>query len=385
MPLENVRRLRFDDLDRARVQDEAIASALENTEEHLRRYRADPLSHGGRYVAADLFKETFAAYRASPATRNRYNAPIHNAAAVLSAEQLRQRLQDGEDPRQDTVLLLTGIPGSGKTTTVLELGVLSISHRAVFEGQLVKPETTFPKIQQVLDAGLKPVIVVAHTTPEEALRNTLRRFAVHGRGAGIGVMADIQAGLPAGLRAVRAHFGSAVALEVADYRDRRQARRLQGWENLPILESEGNHERITTRLRQELERLRERGQLGDDAERQALGLVPLARPQRLDGPGDRRHAPPGQRRDVAAAGRAQAFATLSQEQATVLHPELAVVYKVLERLRQQGVDVGRTAVDREAILARARALMIERLRQGLLPTLQDSAERLLPSSFDPER
>ena len=76
---------------------------------------------------------------------------------------------------------------------------------------------------------------------------------------------------------------------------------------------------------------------------------------------------------------------MSRERATVLHPELAVVYKVLERLRQQSVDAGRTAVDQEAILARARTLMTERLRQGLLPTLQDSAERLLPSSFDPER
>ena len=83
MPLETVRRIRFDDLDRARVQDEAIALAIENTEAHIWRYLSDEQSPGGRYVAADLFKETFPQYAASPEARNRYNAPVHNAAAVL--------------------------------------------------------------------------------------------------------------------------------------------------------------------------------------------------------------------------------------------------------------------------------------------------------------
>ena len=199
MALEPIRVARFEELDRAKVQDEAIASATNNTEEHIRRYIADPLSHGGRYVAADLFKETFPAFAQGPESRNRYNAPVHNAAAVLSAEQFRRRLADDRDPQQRLAILLTGIPGAGKTTSVLRGGELPADVRVIFEGQLVRPETTIPKVEQVLEAGLAPIIVVAHAMPEDALRNTLRRFAVHGRGAGIKVMADIQAGLPAGL------------------------------------------------------------------------------------------------------------------------------------------------------------------------------------------
>ena len=144
-------------------------------------YAADPRSFGGRYVATDLFKETFAAYAASRESRNRYNAPVHNSAAVLSAEQFRRVLRQADDPARDTVVLLTGIPGAGKTSLVLAGGGLSPDTKAVFEGQLVKPETTIPKVQQVLDAGLRPVIIAVHATPESALRNTLKRFGEEGR------------------------------------------------------------------------------------------------------------------------------------------------------------------------------------------------------------
>ena len=88
-------------------------------------YVADPRSFGGRYIAADLFKETFAAYAESRESRNRYNAPVHNSAAVLSAEQFRRVLRQADDPARDTVVLLTGIPGAGKTSSVLAGGGLS--------------------------------------------------------------------------------------------------------------------------------------------------------------------------------------------------------------------------------------------------------------------
>ena len=98
-------------------------------------YVADPRSFGGRYIAADLFKETFAAYAESRESRNRYNAPVHNSAAVLSAEQFRRVLGQADDPACDTVVLLTGIPGAGKTSSVLAGGGLSPDTKAVFEGQ----------------------------------------------------------------------------------------------------------------------------------------------------------------------------------------------------------------------------------------------------------
>ena len=41
----------------------------------------------------------------------------------------------------------------------------------IFKGQLVRRESTLPKIEQALDAGLRPLVIV-HAQPEDALRNT---------------------------------------------------------------------------------------------------------------------------------------------------------------------------------------------------------------------
>ena len=118
MPLETILRQQFADPDRARVQDEAIASAIGRTEMHIQRYCDDPRSFGGRYVAADLFKETFEQFAESKESRNRYNLPVHNSATVLSAEQPRLLIAEA-DPSRNKLVFLTGIPGAGKTSSVL--------------------------------------------------------------------------------------------------------------------------------------------------------------------------------------------------------------------------------------------------------------------------
>ena len=56
-----------------------------------------------------------------------------------------------------------------------------------------------PKIEHVLAAGLRPIVVAVHTPAEVALVNTLRRYERHGRGASVEAMASIQGGLPQGL------------------------------------------------------------------------------------------------------------------------------------------------------------------------------------------
>lgn len=278
--LETIVRRDFKDQERS-VMQENIARAVEaDPEKFMERFKKLPQSLEGRFISADTFKETFEQYRESNATRNALNAPAHNAAAVLASEQFRRVLAEPTEPGRDRVVLLTGIPGAGKTSSVLENGILPRHTHAVYEGQLANPEVALAKVKQVLDAGLTPVIMVAHTTPEQALENTLKRFSEIGRGASIGVMATIQGGLPAGLSAVRELYGDAVELRVMDRRNFTNQKALSGWDNLPILESEGNHERIKQRLTQHLEQ--QRGHLSESAYRQAAGLAPIA-DRRIDG------------------------------------------------------------------------------------------------------
>ncbi|MBT2326386.1 zeta toxin family protein [Variovorax paradoxus] len=136
-------------------------------------------------------------------------------------------MRDDSDPNRDTAIFLTGIPGAGKTSAVIGSG-FPANARVLFEGQLNRPEPTMEKIQAALDAGLTPVIIAVRVTPELALRRTFQRFEEYGRGAGINVMADIQAGLPDGLRKVHDRFGDAVQLTVLDNRFPGQRKALQG-------------------------------------------------------------------------------------------------------------------------------------------------------------
>jgi|ERR1700678_2419417 len=107
MTLEPILRRQFSNPDRSAVQ-EAVASAVErNPERFIERYLSLEQSLGGRYVSADLFKETFEQYGASKDSRNRYNAPVHNAAAVLASANLRRLVSAPDQHGRDTVILLT--------------------------------------------------------------------------------------------------------------------------------------------------------------------------------------------------------------------------------------------------------------------------------------
>ena len=270
--METIQRISFSDDFRNEVQD-IVASAVEtDPERFMRRYSALPQSFGGRFVNADLFKETFEQYAESKESRNLFNTPVHNAAAVLTSEQLRRTLQEKPESGRNEVILLTGSPGSGKTSTVLEKTRWPDKVHALYEGQLADPEVATAKVMQTLDAGFNPVIVVAHTTPEQALDNALTRFDESGRGASIMAIARIQGGLPNGLRAVHHIFGDGVELRIWDRRIFDEPKLYRGWEHIPVLESEGNHEHIRHRLTQHLE-LR-RTSLTESAYRQAAGLAP---------------------------------------------------------------------------------------------------------------
>jgi hypothetical protein len=112
--LEQIVRRDFSQPDRAEVQERVAQQVEHDPEPFLARYIEDPRSFGGYYVNSDLFKETFAEYRESRQTRNRYNAPVHNAAAVLASEQFRRVISYDLELGPNVALFLTGIPALEK-------------------------------------------------------------------------------------------------------------------------------------------------------------------------------------------------------------------------------------------------------------------------------
>ncbi len=212
--MEPIQSRGFSDPAKIKAETAAIKLAETNTDKVLAAYAARPDTFGGRYVAADTFKELMPGFGESRASRNALNGAVHNAAAVLSSEQFRRVVEHGPQPGRETVVFVTGIPGAGKSTTIAR--AVEGSATVVFEGQLSRPETAMQKIEHALQKGFKVEIVAVHVTPEVALERTNSRYLNrnNGRGASLNVMADIQGNLPAGLRQIEERFGKNVGLTV---------------------------------------------------------------------------------------------------------------------------------------------------------------------------
>ena len=273
MTLQPIIRRQFTERDRAELQETIAQRVEQNANYFLKRYEQLPQSFKGCYINSDLFKEIFPEYAASKEAKTRYNAVVHNAAAVLAAEQFRRIVAD---PLREgkKVIFLTGIPGAGKTSSIIISGELAPDIKAVYEGQLSDAKFAIPKIQDVLDAALEPEIVAVHTPPERALENTFKRFYETGRGAGIHVMAKIQGELPSGLAAIREHFGGTVHLKIIDRSDATNTVIKTGWENLDLLQKEGDYEYIKQRLTNAFHEARRTGRISEACYLQANGNVP---------------------------------------------------------------------------------------------------------------
>jgi hypothetical protein len=146
--IEPIIRRKFSQPDRAAVQEQVCLAV-------------------GRYVNSDLMKEMFSEYNASREHRNRYNLPVHNAAAVLAAAQFRAAIADDSVPYRTNALFLTGVPGAGKTTAVLaNRDQFPQDARILYEGQLSDPVNALPKFDAALAHGLNIEIMAIHLPAE---------------------------------------------------------------------------------------------------------------------------------------------------------------------------------------------------------------------------
>ena len=321
----------FSDPVRAKVQEDTVSEVQANPDKFINQYVKDERSFNGRYVASDLFKEMFEPFAASKESRNYFNAVVHNAAAVLSSEQFNRVLKDKTHPERDTVVFLTGIPGAGKTSSVLEKNEdgsftgLPNHFKMVFEGKLDDPKTSIPKIQSVLDAGFKPVIMAVHRQPEIALENTFKRFNEEGRGASIETMASIQGKTPDGLETIYKNFGDEVQLTVRDLREAGNSKHLVGWENLDILRSEGNYETIKQTLTNRVESAFKHGEISSDCYSQAIGKAPRPIDQSLVRADGQAHQPNEHGRKLSPIG--SKVVVLSDEKKSQLKEQLTQKFK----------------------------------------------------------
>lgn len=322
--MEEISSRNFADVRLRAAEAAAIELARKRTDQVLKAYSERHDTFGGRYVCADTMKELMPGFAESRETRTELNGAVHNAAAVLSSEQFHRLIEAGPKPGADRAVFVTGIPGAGKSTSVVT--AITSDAGVVFEGQLSRPGPGMEKIDQALKAGFKIEIVAVHINPETALERTNFRFLDpnNGRGASIGVMSEIQGNLPDGLRQIHDRFGDRVNLSVLDNTPGKLSAQT-GWQELPTLEKEGNREQIADRLHTALEAGYQSGKYTADFYAQAAGRRPAERvagsdvrevENRSASAGNRPGIPSGDSKQNALSSYSQGKATTSTPKAT---------------------------------------------------------------------
>jgi len=373
----------FTDPVKIEVEAKAIERATQHTEQVLNEYALRPDTFGGRYVCADSFKELMPGFAQSRESRSALNGAVHNAAAVLSSEQFRRIVDQGPTSDRDTVVFVTGIPGAGKSSSV----VSSIQNSAavVFEGQMSRPDPVIQKIDQALQKGFKVEIVAVHVAPEVALERTNARYLdpANGRGASLNVMADIQGNLPAGLRQINERFRDRVQLTVLDNNPGQQ-KTYDGWNSIRELEKEGNRDDIYEKLTRALDRGYRESRYSTGFYVQAAGREPPGM-EAGTGPqdgrgiqtyGDRPGVPETDpKHDALNAEKAQTFRRETPEKALQQHPELAPAYGFVRACEAKVEADGLNEAQRTVVMARVRENVAQRIERGDVPSVQIREEQ----------
>lgn len=273
----SIKKVEFADKEIQRVQKTVMLTAFKDKDKIIKDYALHEKNFEGRYIASDMMKEMFSQYSQSQETRNKHNNAVHNTAAALAAKHFNDMLDKPIENGRDTVVFLTGSPGAGKTTTVLNKGQLKDNVAVVFEGQLANAHqnpANMDKIQKALERGFKVEIVVVNPLPEQALDNTFKRFydPADGRGSSIATMARIQGNTYDGLKAVHNTFGDSVGLTIIDKPNGNNSKvEYAGWQHLDVLKSQGTEAQIKERLTTHLIKQYEIGVINDECFKQAAG------------------------------------------------------------------------------------------------------------------
>ena len=232
------------------AQEFIINDAEENEELHIQKYNELESSFNGKYICADLMKETFPIYTESIESRKRYSEVVHNSCACLAAEAFERQ---AKSPDVEKCIFLTGVPGAGKSYLIQSIvfsGVLG-TNIMVYEGDVTTPSIK-EKMQMLKDQGKDIMLLVVNPTLELAQANAIRRHFEIGRGASSQTMARIMSKLPNAVRELNEEFDLAVG--IYNKKTNYDTYDTVGMENIETLEH-GTYDEILANLLQLREEL----------------------------------------------------------------------------------------------------------------------------------
>ena len=245
-----------------RIEDFFITDAEENYESHIETYNGFESSIDGRYICSDLMKETFPLYSESESSRYRYNVAVHNSAAVLTEGLFNRKIKD---PSIKKCIILTGVPGAGKTFFAQSLGKTLEEDTMIYEGSIIN-SSIFEKIEKAQKEGIEVSIIVVNPTIELSVRNVVVRQFEIGRDASPALIADMFYKIPLSLMEIHQRYPD-IDLAIYDKKDNYDINEIFGFENIGLL-NHGAYEEVLSSVEMYrnmvLQELKEQYNIGEE-------------------------------------------------------------------------------------------------------------------------
>ena len=160
----------------AAVQARAIRAVEANPEGLAEQYEA----RFGKIVGADHAKTLLGENYADPERRTRHTQAVHQPSSTLAHHIFETRMQAAQPG--DLILMLSGGPGSGKTTSLRGMPGLSDVAHTVYDSNLTRRDGATRDIETALEAGLEVGIVHVLRDPVVAFQDgVLPRANTQGR------------------------------------------------------------------------------------------------------------------------------------------------------------------------------------------------------------
>lgn len=174
------------DPEQQRVEEELI-SIVQDTASADAQFDALPFTQGGRIVSMDFARHLSPSYQ-TVSERMCFTPSTRNAAAAYAKDRLERTLASSSvPPSERQLVLMSGGPGSGKTTIVRGLLERAFPEaRIVFDCTSSNLPTSKRTLTAAQKAGWSVHLVHVYCPYERAVRRVLERAAHEGRYVGLG-------------------------------------------------------------------------------------------------------------------------------------------------------------------------------------------------------
>ena len=191
----------------------ADAYLRDHLPEAIAEYRRRNTYGGTLSISSDAARELLPSY-STPTERMANTLSLSPASSVLAQEIWDRTLRARSNPARYVVEFLTGSPGSGKTSSFIEVEAGS-PIAIIREGMMDHFALSAANIQQAIDAGFVPVLqLVFVSDPRITIRRAVARAMEHGRTVPVSQMARLYLEIPANVERLRQHFGDQLGMKV---------------------------------------------------------------------------------------------------------------------------------------------------------------------------